>query len=354
MHRFLNIALIMLFAAIASADPLVGYLMSWNAAQLRRDDGLWTPAEIETLGWYDASNTRSIVAPTGSVVQWKDKSGRKLHLTQTETTNQPSTFVETLNGRNLIVSDGNDFLAVTNFTLPSSGNLSMFVVARPEPSSEFQALYSMGDSTNGFQLENAGFVNFYPRVRTSETTFPAGPSGAGSLRNGPSTYHMQFCWTNNAVDIIIDGFFRSYRSGTYTNGPYNTKLSTSQTLRMFANTVGNPVRHMRGKVGEIVIIESCSPRLRQIIEGYLGHKWGIATNLPIDHPYKDEPPRVEPPVQVFLLAGQSNMLGQETKTSELPIELQSPQNDVLFYYSSALETLRPGTSKDFGPEVTYR
>ena len=29
---------------------------------------------------------------------------------------------------------------------------------------------------------------------------------------------------------------------------------------------------------------------RQKIEGYLAHKWGLAANLPADHPYKTEAP----------------------------------------------------------------
>ena len=61
------------------------------------------------------------------------------------------------------------------------------------------------------------------------------------------------------------------------------------------------------------------------------------------------------PVKVFLLAGQSNMAGRAA-TSGLPtspVNLQLPQDDVLFYYGSSLTTLRPGSGSDFGPEVTF-
>ncbi len=57
-------------------------------------------------------------------------------------------------------------------------------------------------------------------------------------------------------------------------------------------------------------------------------------------------------VKVFLLGGQSNMDGR-AESSGLPTELQSPQDDVLFYYGSTLTTLRPGSGTDFGPEVTF-
>ncbi len=71
-------------------------------------------------------------------------------------------------------------------------------------------------------------------------------------------------------------------------------------------------------------------------------------------------------VKVLLLGGQSNSVGHGL-ASELPaspVNLQQPQNDVLFYYDgSPLTTLRPGSGGDsefpypsglhFGPEVTF-
>ena len=59
-------------------------------------------------------------------------------------------------------------------------------------------------------------------------------------------------------------------------------------------------------------------------------------------------------VKVYLLAGQSNMHGQGA-TADLPAELQSPQQAVLFFYAgnSSLTTLRPGSGKQFGPEISF-
>lgn len=65
-------------------------------------------------------------------------------------------------------------------------------------------------------------------------------------------------------------------------------------------------------------------------------------------------------VKVFLLGGQSNMLGR-APLSGLPTALRSPQADVLFFGGSdgtvgtTLTTLRPDgkNSTEFGPEVTF-
>jgi hypothetical protein len=60
-------------------------------------------------------------------------------------------------------------------------------------------------------------------------------------------------------------------------------------------------------------------------------------------------------LKLFLLGGQSNMVGQLAYSSGLPIALQSPQDDIPFYWrdSTGLTTLRPGSGNQFGPEVTF-
>lgn len=69
---------------------------------------------------------------------------------------------------------------------------------------------------------------------------------------------------------------------------------------------------------------------------------GIATSTYADH------------VKVILLGGQSNMDGRGD-SDDLPQGLKSPQNDVLFYYrgNASLTTLRPGSGRDFGPEIQF-
>lgn len=62
-------------------------------------------------------------------------------------------------------------------------------------------------------------------------------------------------------------------------------------------------------------------------------------------------------VKVFLLAGQSNMVGQ-AREKDLPEHLKQPQNDVLFFYnykntSSGVVPLAPGSGNQFGPELTF-
>jgi len=50
-------------------------------------------------------------------------------------------------------------------------------------------------------------------------------------------------------------------------------------------------RYFDGKISELIIVPSvATTQDRQLIEGYLAHKWGLTSNLPVDHPYKSVVP----------------------------------------------------------------
>ena len=62
------------------------------------------------------------------------------------------------------------------------------------------------------------------------------------------------------------------------------------------------------------------------------------------------------PLKVFVLAGQSNMMGQYAYNADLPAELQGHQPAVLLRHNGVWTVLKPGhgvSSTQFGPEVTF-
>ncbi|PXA04643.1 hypothetical protein DDZ13_05580 [Coraliomargarita sinensis] len=56
--------------------------------------------------------------------------------------------------------------------------------------------------------------------------------------------------------------------------------------------------------------------------------------------------------KVFLMGGQSNMFGFSTDLGSLPTELQSPQEDVRFYYGTNFTFLESGSGGPWGSEIT--
>ena len=60
--------------------------------------------------------------------------------------------------------------------------------------------------------------------------------------------------------------------------------------------------------------------------------------------------------QLYIVAGQSNAMGECSLNSGLPTSLQSPQENVNTYYNGNWQPLQPGmgvTTANFGPEVTF-
>lgn len=61
------------------------------------------------------------------------------------------------------------------------------------------------------------------------------------------------------------------------------------------------------------------------------------------------------PLKVFILAGQSNMVGKRSKRAELPEELQKEQSNAFFFSGSDWVRIKPGVTEvhGFGPEISF-
>ena len=118
---------------------------------------------------------------------------------------------------------------------------------------------------------------------------------------------------SSAVGYDIGGQYRII-------GAWNTQLATPDNVRItrdgatpIAYTTGGgglnttadgfSVGSLRGaavanyysniSVREIIVLyEAVSDLKRQLIEGYLAHKWGLVANLPAAHPFKNRPPLI--------------------------------------------------------------
>jgi hypothetical protein len=92
--------------------------------------------------------------------------------------------------------------------------------------------------------------------------------------------------TTKIGEVTYDGATaRVYRDGTeIANGARTLATSASATFNVGRDTAGS---FLNGQIAEIVFTESAtSTFVRQRIEGYLAHKWGLTSNLPAGHPYK--------------------------------------------------------------------
>jgi len=252
---------------------------------------LWTPAQISTALWLDANDSGTITLNGSTVSQWNDKSGNGRNATQATVANQPTYIAEGLNGKGIIDWDGsNDSMEIT-------GAITTTLA---------QALSQDNTYSIAFVLQ-ADVINNLPvllHVPESNWEFLFEITSTGSLYWGdtPSNYRTYtsgtFASTSRATFFTCvktgSGLGEAHAKGTLAS---TVSGSLSDTPAMSANfllgSYSSAQYNYNGKFAEIVITNTAlSTADRQRLEGYLAHKWGLASNLPSDHPYKTSPPTV--------------------------------------------------------------
>lgn len=243
---------------------------------------LWTPSVITTEGWYDCSDTDTITDSSGDVSQLDDKSGNAEHLVQATGADQPETGTRTLNGLNVLDCDGSEFLENLAFPI-TAGDIALFVVAEIDSlSSTANAIVSMNATgTPDWQFDSNSATQFDGRINV--TSMGSDVNLTGGPFAGPSIYNINFDQSGAGIyNAFIDGIQRAV------NTTYSTAMDASQEFRMFTNR--GSVSMPNGAFAEVVLITDFTAVTREIIEGYLAHKWGFSTNLPSGHNYRNTPP----------------------------------------------------------------
>jgi hypothetical protein len=248
----------------------------------------WTPANISTALWFDASDTTTVIQTGNLVSQWNDKSGNNRHISQATPSQQPTLASNQQNGLNVLTFDGsNDILS--NASVGASGLNSVTII------SVFRMISggSTEDIPMGIGTNTNGNLRSYYRGPNDTTVGFAGwnndvPSSAYSYDIGGG-YHIFEVWNpqlntpNNAV-IGRDG-----STTTYTTNIGN--LNTSGNGFSVGSLQGTSTYYTNMSVGEILVFYSVLTDVnRQLAEGYLAWKWGLQGNLPANHPYRNVSP----------------------------------------------------------------
>lgn len=244
---------------------------------------LWTPAEITTSLWLDASDASTITISTG-VSEWRDKSGNNRHSVQASGSSQPAIIATAQNGLDVLDFDGvNDYLTSPN-VFTAASDVSVFIVCStdvlPALARAMMALANGLDYTNGF---------FHAAIRPVTNNllsfFSVDSQNAGATGLNPST------------PVTAGPYFVSVHqrtaalAGLGTNGAYAEGAASGQCAFANAKAVIGGYHSFEGmfdgKICEIAILPYyAATALRQKVEGYLHWKWGLQSLLATDHPYK--------------------------------------------------------------------
>ena len=240
----------------------------------------WTPADITTALWLDAADTSTITTVNGAVSQWNDKSGNGRNATQATSADRPVYVASSVNGLPCVEFQATNHILGTSYTLPTSNVYHFDVVKR------LADLGSLG-SAFGYQISaNRQFAGFRDN---SNLWFGAGSTSLSTVTANSSA---------NTAHIFAYQLVGSSTAGLRFNG------SIAVSVQVFTGTSGggtmvvgegggtNALNSIIGVSERITVNSSISLSDIEKVEGYLAHKWGLAANLPADHPFRSAAPTI--------------------------------------------------------------
>lgn len=262
-------------------------LVLWAVGSTTAFGQLWTPSNITTIAWYDASDASTILPASGTVTDWLDKSTNNWTMIGGD---GPQTGARTINGMNVMdMSGSRAHFGCDNFPVPSSGDVSIFMLTAIDAVNYADACaWSMIDSSNGnkwWRLAPGTNTQFNGVISSKNLSGLALNMTGGPYDGRTNIFVSVFDYTATNVSVYVDG------TNEGSNSSYTAKAGGSHTFYLFRGVAGTASRVApAGAIAEVILVEDCSTETRQLVEGYLAWKWGLVDNLPADHRYKSNAP----------------------------------------------------------------
>ncbi len=215
----------------------------------------------------DASDLATIIDSGGFVSQWNSKSGSGGSVTQFSGGLQPSTGVNTLNGKNVLNFPGSiEYLEKVSFT--ASANLTLFIASKIiSAANASKSILSM-DATNDFQIDARTSGLFLARFRSSGLGNTSAPEHSSSLVGVPSIINYRLSDNDSNVVLRVDGVQSD-------EDTYNGALDLVQNLYLGRNRGGT--QRLEVDMGQVIIYNRDLTLSEMVeVETYLSNKWGIA------------------------------------------------------------------------------
>ena len=258
----------------------------------------WAPAsDITTAIWLDASDTGSYTLSGSDVTALTDKAGNAT----VSITGTPNTS-NTLDSKNVFTFSGSEDFTTDEVAQASSGNHWAIGVMQWNQRDDSQDSFWSTENNSGSILNkrdyaiSAGASNFDGELdldglasgRISTTIGNLQEFDSGIAQNIWVILGVIFNKTGNQIAMRVDG------DNAFTPvNDYDNSLDTDMDLRIMRNRSNE---RMSGRMAEFFTVADVpgtgSTDISTVIkaEGYLAHKWGLQSNLPVSHPYKNLAP----------------------------------------------------------------
>ena len=260
----------------------------------------WSPStDITPVAWIDASDSSNF-----------SKSGSTL----TSVTDKAGTYTMDINGTPTVVDNGLNSLSVFDFD--GSENIkSTTYEAQVDGSGNHWAIGvyladtvdNTKDSLWSYETNQTPKRDYAISASASNNTFPGelDLDNLGSGRISSTIGDKKFWTTSMSMDnwhIVVAIFNKSGNQialrldGANAFTPvndYDNSISTNQELRLMNNRSG---KKLDGRLAEFFAVADIPGTGGTDItdvekaEGYLAHKWGLTSVLPVSHPYKSVAP----------------------------------------------------------------
>ena len=229
----------------------------------------WSPVSVSPVVWFDASDASTITSSGSNVTHWADKSGNANHATASVANKCPQSGLSTIDGKNVIQGvDRDEYMEISPATSPVK---ACFAVVSVNSGSANELMALGGQGTN---------PSLFVRSSGDQASFDGSGSSQGSYSVNAAGYSG---YAENHASIGISPGQAFLFSGVWqNNSPLNRIIG-------YDGASNGPTSDER--IAEVIwLAAEPSGEEREKIEGYLAHKWGLATNLPEGHAYVAQAP----------------------------------------------------------------
>jgi hypothetical protein len=273
--------------------PFIGTVTGSFTAGRRANsfgDTLWSPAsDITTAMWLDASDTTSYTLSGSTLNAVTDKAGNFT----VSVDGSPTRISSSLNSLNVWDFDGNESLITNSGPWASSGNHWAIGVFQWHSTTSTKDSFWSADGSKTYAVSSSTIGTW-----DGEIDYDGSNSISSGLAKNLFTVGINSStWTivstvfNKTGGRIIGRLNGTTRTGV---DSYDSSMNTNATdVRMMRNRANVKLDgrmaeyfHVAGAPGtggtDITDVEKA--------EGYIAHKWGLASSLPSSHPYKSVAP----------------------------------------------------------------
>ena len=251
----------------------------------------WSPAsDITAALWLDASDTTSYSESLNELTGITDKAGNFT----VSVDGTPTRVSNSLNSLNVWDFNGSESLVTNSGSWASSGNHWAIGVFQWHSTDSTKDSFWSADGSKTYAVSSSRDDNAWD----GEIDYDGSNSiSTGKAKNDFTASINSSTWT--IVSIVFN------KTGNQIFGRLNGTLRTDvDTYNSSMNTNADDVRMMRnrsnqkldGRMAEYFHVAGAPGTGGTDItdvekaEGYIAHKWGLASNLPVSHPYKSSAP----------------------------------------------------------------